>query len=185
MSVLDALAPQRVEPARKPERRLRAVTGRVARRRPRLAGAVLAVGGALAIGAAQMAISLASTQDAFVLAGLNVQQHELTLQKQALEDELAGVSSPQALAAKADAMGLVVVGSPSYLRLSDATVLGDRAGTGWISTVTPNGSTRVGNALLAPPPSETPAEAPEETATQEDPDRPPVLTDGLPSPTTR
>lgn len=171
-------------PARTPW--LRPVTAPAARRRPKLAGAALAVGGALAIGAAQMGISLAATQDAFVLAGLNTQQHELNLQKQALTDELVGLNSPQALASKADGLGLVVAGSASYLRLSDGAVLGAGRGADWLSTVDPNGSTKVGNSLIAPPPPPvTDAPPTDATAQTAEPDLPPAITDGLPSPTTR
>ena len=112
-------------------------------------------------GAAQMIVSLASTQDAFALAKLNNQQHELSLQKQALGDDLVALNSPQALATRADAMGLVVAGAASYLRLSDGAVLGAGDAASWVSTVAPNGPTKVGNALLAPPPAastETPAD---------------------------
>jgi len=167
-------------------RRLTPLSAPRARRRPKLAYAVLAVGGALAIGAAQMGISLATTQDAFVLADLNIRQHELGLQKQALHENLVGLSSPQALASKADAMGLVVAGSASYLRLSDGTVLGAGDGASWASTVNPNSATKVGNALLAPPPAPVTDIAPK--AAQKpvvEPAGPPVLTDGLPTPTTR
>src|SRR5690606_13052233 len=162
------------------------VTAPTARRRPKLAGAVLAVSGALAIGAAQMVISLASTQDAFVLADLNSQQHELNLHKQALTDDLVGLNSPQALASKAADLGLVVAGSASYLRLSDGAVLGAGHGADWISTVDPNGATKVGNSPIAPPPPPAddvpPADA---TGQSTEPALPPAITDGLPSPTTR
>lgn len=186
----------RTEPLVEPERRLAPVTAPASRRRPRLAYAALAVGGALAIGAAQMGISLATTQDAFVLADLNVRQHELGLEKQALHENLVGISSPQSLAGKADALGLVVAGSASYLRLSDGKVLGAGAGAGagWASTVDPNGATKVGNALLAPPPPtaaekkaerEAAAKRDETAAATVEPAGPPVITDGLPTPTTR
>ncbi|WP_193596331.1 hypothetical protein [Microbacterium sp. YJN-G] len=190
MSLQHARVAPHTDPRPAPARRLRPVTEPSSRRRPRIAYALLAVGGALAIGIAQMGISLASTQDAFALAELNSQQHELSLQKQALNDDLAGLNSPQSLAKRADALGLVVTGSASYLRLSDGVVLGEGHGADWNSTVTPNGSTTVGNALLlppAPPPSaaqeQTPADATAQQSTE--PDKPPVLTDGLPSPTTR
>ncbi|MFD5225843.1 hypothetical protein ACFWHT_09515 [Microbacterium sp. NPDC058342] len=192
MSLLNARVAPRTEPRPAPARRLRPVTAPVERRRPRIAYAVLAVGGALAVGAAQMGISLAATQDAFVLADLNSQQHELNLQKQALGDEIVGLSSPQALAGKADGLGLVVAGSASYLRLSDGKVLGAGQSADWISTVTPNGSTKVGNALLAPPPNakkdEKAADAEKSADSAEkdtDPALPPAVTEGLPSPTTR
>jgi hypothetical protein len=200
MSLLSARVQPRTEPrtAPRPDRALRPVeTPAVPRRRPRVAYSALAVGGALAIGVAQMGVSLASTQDAFTLANLNNKQHELNLDKRALNDQMVALSSPQALAAKADALGLVIAGSASYLRLSDGAVHGAGDGASWISTVTPNGATRVGNALLAPPASadQTPAGdapadgapadgAPADTAPVE-PALPPTISDGLPSPTTR
>lgn len=193
MSLQTARVQPRPVPRTEPPPRLTPVTAPVAKRRPRLAYAVLAVGGALAIGAAQMGISLATTQDAFVLAELNSRQHELGLQRQALHENLVGMSSPQALASKADAMGLVVAGSASYLRLSDGKVLGAGDGASWASTVDPNGATKVGNALLAPPPPAAADEAEQGAGTQTDrnaaapaePATPPVVTDGLPTPTTR
>lgn len=193
---INSSAGQSTEPRRESAHRLRPLTTPTGRRRPKLAYAALAVSGALVIGAAQIVVSVASTQDAFVLAKLNGQQHELNLQKQALGDEVAGLNSPQALAARADAMGLVVVGSMPHLRLSDGAMLGTEPGVSWNSTVTPNGATRVGNALLAPPPALSAEEASADASAQEpsadsaaqaggDPDLPPAITDGLPSPTTR
>lgn len=190
MSLQPAPARPHSAPRATPPRRLRPVAAPATRRRPKLAYAALAVGGALAIGAAQLGISLATTQDAFVLAELSVQQRDLGLQKQALHENIVGLSSPQSLAAKADALGLVVAGSVSYLRLSDSTVLGAGNGADWASTVNPNGATSVGNALLVPPVEKTPEKNPEQTATPADdaqttPALPPTVSDGLPSPTTR
>ncbi|WP_309066350.1 hypothetical protein [Microbacterium sp.] len=186
MSLQALRAQPRTEPAKAPERRLRPVIEPDRRHRPKLAYAVVALGGALAIGVAQMALSLAATQDSFVLAELNAEHRALGLEKQALKDQIVGLSSPQSLASKADALGLVVAGSASYLRLSDGTVLGAGESADWTSTVDPNGASAVGNALLVPPPepeSSTPADstAQEATATP----LPPAVTDGLPSPTTR
>lgn len=191
-------APHVDAPRAEPSRRLTPVTAPAPRRRPRLGYAALAVGGALAIGAAQMGISLATTQDAFVLAGLNTQQHELGLQKQSLHEQLIGISSPQSLAQKADALGLVVAGSASYLRLSDGQVLGAGDSASWASTVNPNGGTAIGNALLAPPPPPPAADtvpvlddaAPADAAADavgvpSEPAAPPVVTGGLPTPVTR
>lgn len=194
MSLQPARVPPRPErhaaPERQsaPARRLRSVAAPAVRRRPKLAYAALAVGGALAIGAAQMGLSLASTQDAFVLAQLNNQQYDLSLQKRALSDDLVGLNSPQALASKADALGLVIAGSASYLRLSDGKVLGAGHGAEWISTINLDGAGAVGNALLTPPPVEaTETDTPADSTAQDggDPALPPTVTDGLPSPTTR
>lgn len=197
MSLQIARALPRPTPRVDPPRRLTPVAAPAPApaRRPRLAYAALAVVGALAIGAAQMGISLATTRDAFVLAGLNTQQHELGLQKQALHEQLIGISSPQSLAKKADAMGLVVAGSASYLRLSDGQILGAGDGASAASTVNPNGGTAVGNALLVPPPAPPADTAPDDgaladgvsdaTVVPPEPAGPPVVTGGLPTPVTR
>ncbi|MGW9626767.1 hypothetical protein [Microbacterium sp. NPDC055521] len=195
MSLQTARALPRPTPPVDPPRRLTPVAAPAPGRRPRLAYAALAVGGALAIGAAQMGFSLATTQDAFVLAGLNTQQHELGLQKQALHEQLIGISSPQSLAKKADAMGLVVAGSASYLRLSDGQILGAGDSASGASTVNPNGGTAVGNALLVPPPAPPADTVPDDgiladgvsdaTVVPPEPAGPPVVTGGLPTPVTR
>ncbi|MDR2997918.1 MAG: hypothetical protein LBU78_07350 [Microbacterium sp.] len=187
----------RAEPREKPEsaseRRLHALGAPGRKRRPRLAYALLAVAGVAVIGILQMGLSLASTQDSFVLADLNAKQRALSLEKQAMQDELVGLSSPQSLASKAASLGLVVAGSASYLRLSDGAVLGVKDGAGWTSTVDPNGPTKVGNALIDAPKTPDPvvkSGAATETAgsdaakTKPEPDLPPSLNDGLPTPQT-
>lgn len=187
----------RAEPREKPEsaseRRLHALSAPGRRRRPRLAYAMLAVGGVALIGILQMGLSLASTQDSFVLADLNAKQRALSLEKQAMQDELVGLSSPQSLASKAASLGLAVAGSASYLRLSDGAVLGVADAPGWISTVDPNGPTKVGNALLDAPKTEEPAAkdgaasdaaGTEAAEKKNDPALPPSLDDGLPIPQT-
>lgn len=176
---------QPAAPERAPQRRLQPVTRPAPRRKPKLAYALVALSGALAIGAAQVGLSLAITQDSFTLAGLTSQQRELDLRTHALQEELTGLSSPQVLASSAAALGMVVAGAPSYLRLSDGAVFGTGAGADWSSTVDPNGSAAVGNVLVtenAPPPQED-AEA-VDGVTPPVQDLPPAITDGLPSPTT-
>ncbi|MGB4137484.1 MAG: hypothetical protein WA971_13020 [Microbacterium sp.] len=179
-------------PERAPERRLHALAAPARRRRPKLGYAILALAGAVVIGAAQLGLSLAATQDSFVLAELNAQQRSLNLDKQALQDELVGLSSPQSLAVKAADLGLVVAGSASYLRLSDGAVLGTTDDPGWTSTVNPKGPEQVGNALLAAPQApasgtekkDKAAQADEAADTPVTPTLPPALTDGLPTPET-
>ncbi|GAT73509.1 hypothetical protein [Microbacterium hydrocarbonoxydans] len=187
MSLNVARKPQAVPapPARTPRRRLEPVVTPTVRRRPKLAYALVALGGAMAIGAAQIGLSLAITQDSFTLASLSSQQNELNLQTQALQEELTGLSSPQALAASAAGLGMVVAGSPSYLRLSDGAVFGAGSGAAGTSTIDPTGAGAVGNALLQPVEKETAAED-AGTATEQGTDPlPPAIADGLPSPTTR
>lgn len=182
---------------RSPSRRLQPVTGTPVRRKPKLAYAIVALAGAMAIGAAQIALSLAITQDSFVLAGLSSQQHELDLRTDALQEDLTGMSSPQSLATSAAGLGMIVAGSPSYLRLSDGAVFGAASGAGGVSTINPSGAGAVSNALLqnpavapaAPAAGDDTAEtngggAPDASQPQAQ-DLPPAITDGLPSPTTR
>ncbi|MDQ1203797.1 hypothetical protein [Microbacterium sp. SORGH_AS_0862] len=115
---------QRPDTGRRQERALRPVEAPARRRRPRLVYGIIAVAGALAIAGAQMVLSVLSTQSSFELASLTQQQRDLTVQKQILYDQVAGLSSPQYLAANAAALGMVINESPSYLRLSDGAVLG-------------------------------------------------------------
>ncbi|KJL45983.1 Cell division protein FtsL [Microbacterium hydrocarbonoxydans] len=172
-------------PTRAPRPRLTPVPKTAARRKPKLAYALVALGGAMAIGAAQIGLSLAITQDSYTLASLNTQQRTLDLQTDALQEELTGLSSPQALASSAAALGMVVAGSPSYLRLSDGAVFGTGAGAGWSSTVDPTGSGAVSNSLLVPPAHADANDGPvTDDAVAESEQLPPAITDGLPSPET-
>lgn len=185
-----ARAPRTVEkeaPTRAPRRQLQPVTGAPTRRKPKLAYALVALAGAMAIGAAQIGLSLAITQDSFLLASLTSQQHDLDLRTDALQEDLTGLSSPQALATGAASLGMVVAGTPSYLRLSDGAIFGQGTGAAGMSTIDPNGAGAVGNALLQPPVSETATDddAADAAAGQTQQELPPAITDGLPSPTTR
>ena len=185
-----ALLPEPIAPAPREPRRLKPVSAPARRSKPKLAYALIALGGAAAIGIAQIGLSLAITHDSFVLADLTSQHRELNLQASALEDELAGTSSPQSLAVKAAELGMVVAGSASYLRLSDSAVLGANTGADGKSTIDPNGTGAVHNALLNQNALTTAAEddagaSAGGTAETVDPDLPPPITDGLPSPTTR
>ncbi|GAA5152228.1 hypothetical protein GCM10025768_19910 [Microbacterium pseudoresistens] len=174
------------EPTR--ERRLRPVEAPVRRRRPRVAYAVLALAGAALIGAVQMGLSIATTQDSFVLSDLAQQNKELTWQAQAIEDDLAGVNSPQSLAVAATNLGLVVGGTANYLRLSDGAVIGAAGEPNWLSSVEPRGAGAVANALVSDTPTPAPGSATGDGVepTQEgepvvDPAVPPAA-DGLPTP---
>jgi len=206
MTTATTAAAARTAPAPRRETqqtRLRAIDTRAARRRrPRLAYALVAIAGVLAIGAAQMTLSIMTTQSSFALSQLTQQQRALTLQKQVLYDDVAGLSSPQYLAANASALGMIVAESPSYLRLSDGAVLGTGAPAIGASSVDVSARGSVPNALIAKTPlvtdpaatvggddtAATPAAGADGTtgtaATPPDPATPPPLTDGLPSPST-
>lgn len=194
MSALTTLAP--ASPARRgePRRPLRAVERPATRRRPRVAYAIIALAGALSIGAAQMALSILTTQTSYELSQLGTEQRSLTWQKQILDDDIAGLSSPQYLAANASALGMVIIESPSYLRLSDGAILGTGSAAIGASSIDALGRGSVPNALILDTPLVTAPDAtiqgvPEvpidETLVDgQTPSTPPALTEGLPTPST-
>jgi hypothetical protein len=174
-------------------RRFRVVAAPVARRRPRLAYGIVALAGALAIGAAQMTLSILTTQGSYELSTLSQQQRQLTWQKQILFDDVAGLSSPQFLAANASALGMVIDESPNYLRLSDGAILGSGQAAVGASSIDAIGRATVPNALitdtpLVTDPAATIQGAPVDTVATPDgtsvSNTPPPITDGLPTPST-
>lgn len=186
MSAIPALPERAPVPAPRPTP-LAALPAR--RRRPRLAYGLLAVAGALAIAAAQMLFSVLSTQSSFELSTLSQQQKEVNWQKQILDDRIAGLSSPQYLAANAAALGMVINESPSYLRLSDGAVLGPQQPSAATSSVDALVRGSVGNALITDTPLVTEPQAtidgpPAPPAAPVDPATPPPLSQGLPTPAT-
>lgn len=173
--------------------RLRAVDGASARRRrPRLAYAIIALSGAVAIAAAQMGISIAMTQGVYEEQALTQQVKALQYESQSLNQQLVGLSSPQYLAANASALGMVINEAPSYLRLSDGAILGSGAAAPWQSTVDAIGRGSVANSLVATAPLVTAPDAtieglPEAPVAPTDAvvTGPPALSEGLPAPQTR
>lgn len=206
-TALDAAFESAIVPARRfVPRQLRAVENG-SRRRPRRLYGIVAVAGALAIAALQMFLSILTTQTSYELSTLNREHSELTWQRQILDDELAGLSSPQYLAANATALGMVIDESPSYLRLSDGALLGTGQVSFGGSSVDALGRASVPNELVAQTPLVTSphvslqAPVPAPPAPRTDPaggsdpaapavdtppaaPTPPPMTDGLPTPST-
>ncbi|HAS32156.1 MAG TPA: hypothetical protein DCS84_07635 [Microbacterium sp.] len=190
MSTAPAVSPLR-RPIEAPERRLHVVAEPDRKRRPKLLYGMVALLGAFAIAGAQMALSVLTTQTSYDIAELTSQQRNLTYEKQILTDELAGLSSPQYLAANAAALGMVIDETPAYLRLSDGAVIGASEAAGAVSTVDAIGRGAVENALI----SETPLVTAPDATIAGDPvtaekmglpaDTPLPVTDGLPTPATR
>jgi len=118
-----APAPRR-SPAPRPERRLRPAPQPNGRAKPRLAYAVIALGGVAVIVVAQLLLSIAVAQGAYEIDGYQVRQAELEREHQKLAEDLDRVESPQYLAKNAEALGMVPNANPVYLRLSDGAVLG-------------------------------------------------------------
>jgi len=183
------LQPEFDEPQR--SRHLRAIESPSRRRRPRLAYAMVALAGAALIAGAQIALTIATTQDSFVVAKLTQQNKQLTWQAQAASQDLDGISSPQSLAAEASKLGLVVGGSASYLRLSDGGVIGAAGPAPWASTVNPTGANAVPNALVHDTPPATATKPPGAGVEPKTPETAPVqavappTAEGLPTPTIR
>lgn len=176
-----------------PRRGLRAVEAPARRRRPKLLYGVVAVLGAFLIAGSQMALSIMTTQGSYELSTLKQEQRDLTYQKQILYDDVAGLSSPQYLAANAAALGMVIDESPSYLRLSDGALLGAGEVSLGSSSVDAIGRGTVPNALITETPLVTapdatiegkPAEPVEPVVDGGVANTPPPITDGLPTPST-
>lgn len=200
-AVRERIQPHR-EPARTRERHLRAVEGQLKARKPRIAYAITALVGIVLIGAAQMGLSLATTATTYEIRDLNSLQHDLSLQAQILNEEITGLSSPQYLAANAAASGMVVGASPTYLRLSDGAVIGT-SDVAMTSTVNVLSTFAVPNSLIANTPlatapgttiggaipvAESPVQAQQDVpvvAEVIEPQLPPVISDGIPTPETR
>ncbi len=179
-------------PARSAVRRpeLRPLGQPAPKRRPRMVYGIVAVAGAVAIGAAQMGLSILTTQSSYEVAALTSQAREVTLQQQVLKDEIAGLSSPQFLAANATALGMVIDQSPSYVRLSDGRITGAGEPAASTSSVDALGSSSVANLLvtgttLVTDPAATLGEG--QKVDEElllNSSTPPAIADGLPTPTT-
>lgn len=171
-----------------PGRTLQALPNGDRRRRPRLAYALTAIAGAAIIATAQLAFSTLTAQSSYELAAVEAQQRQLTLDQQELTDQIAGLSSPQYLAANASALGMVIDSSPSYLRLSDASILGAGTPASDTSTVNMGAGNAAANSLIADTPLVTDADA--TVAESSTPSLPeavpsaPPIDGGLPSPAT-
>jgi predicted PurR-regulated permease PerM len=141
------------------------------RSRPRAVYAIVAIGMLLGIVVSQLLLSIAVSQGAYQLSSLATKQTQLQRSYQAASEDLNRLTSPQNLAANANALGMVSNSNPAYLRLSDAAVLGAAVpASGSAGTVTGGQGNLVPNALLtgvplvtapgtsapAPPPASVP-----------------------------
>jgi hypothetical protein len=182
-----------------PRPQLEVVSTRSQRRaRPRTVYAMISVSILLVIVTAQLLLSIAMTQGAYQINTLQTTTKQLQRSYQVASEDLDRLSSPQNLAANANALGMVSNSNPVYLRLSDGAVLGtpipaqasNGTVTGSAGNLVPN-SLLAGIALVTAKPK-TPATAPTSTTnpgTASAPGTttapPPIpLGDALPSPVT-
>ena len=182
-------------PAPRRSPRLEVLDSPARRRRPRVVYAIVAIAGVVAIGAAQMGLSIVMTQGGYEEKTLRQEQRALQWESQSLTEELAGLSSPQYLAANASALGMVIEESPTYLRLSDAAILGVGEMASGASAIDALGRGSVPNALVADAPLVTEPDATIMGVPVAEIDPlgangtgltvlPPALSEGLPSPMT-
>ncbi|AMB58713.1 hypothetical protein [Microterricola viridarii] len=161
--------------------------------RPKLVYGVTAVLGIIAIIAAQLVLSVVTSQGAYEIAALQTQQKDAVRDAQMVTEDLDRMKSPQFLAANAQALGMVTNANPVYLQLSDGAVLGQPFGEQGVGAS--GASALVPNSLLAGVPLVTeqapPAAAETETvsATPTAPVAPVAtpelaLQDGIPAPAT-
>lgn len=107
-SALDAPRRPSTEVPTRPLRRVEIVTTRAQRRvRPRPLYALIAVGGVLAIVIAQLLLSIAVSDGAYRIAGLQNDKATLARTQQSLEEKNAVLASPQCLSDAAAALGMV------------------------------------------------------------------------------
>ena len=95
-----------------------------AKRRPRVFYATVTVAVVAAIILAQIVLSVAVSSGAYEIATLQKSTKELSRTYTSKSQELAQISSPQHVAARAESFGMVSSNSPAYLRLSDGKILG-------------------------------------------------------------
>ncbi len=153
MSTAYAYAPpQRRQPSA-PTRHIEIVTTRAQRRaRPKSFYAVVAVSAVFTLLLAQLMLSIVLSDGAYQISELQSEQNQLSRTQQDLAEKLDLVSSPQSLAQRAEALGMVVgSGSPAFLRLSDGALIGTPvAATGSAGALGADGGL-VANSLLVPP----------------------------------
>lgn len=150
MSAARALVPEHA-PAPPSGRPLEVVSSRAQRRaRPKLAYALVTLAGLFAILVAQLLMSIALSEGAYEIAGLQQERRELNRDIELLAEELHVLESPQHLAANAVALGMVANSNTAYLRLDDGSVLGSAVAATTRDGIVlgPEGLTLVPNALL-------------------------------------
>jgi hypothetical protein len=114
--------------------------------RPRIVYALSAVAGVATIVVIQLLLSVGISQGAYQVSSLEASQVELGRTAESVTEDLVRISSPQSLAANAEALGMVSNSNPVYLRLSDGAVLGAPASA---SGSQGGAASLVPNALLA------------------------------------
>jgi hypothetical protein len=148
-----------------PPRHIEIVATRAQRRaRPKSFYAMLTVSAVFALFLVQLMLSIVLSDGAYQISSLQAQQTQLSRTEQALAEQLDLLASPQSLAQRAEALGMVVgTGSPAFLRLADGALIGTPVAASGSSGVLAPGGGLVANALLVP------GATPESTQSESDP----------------
>ncbi|QEE61112.1 hypothetical protein FVA74_05635 [Salinibacterium sp. dk2585] len=120
------------------------------RSRPRLAYAMVVVGGLFAVLVSQLLLSIALADGAYEIAALQADRKELSRDEQILSEKLDVLNSPQNLAARAESLGMVSNESAVYLSLATGAVLGvpTAASEGAGGVIGENGTLLISNELI-------------------------------------
>jgi hypothetical protein len=157
--------------------------------RPKVAYAMITVGGLFAVLIAQLLLSIVVSDGAYEIAALQQDQRELARDEQQLTEALQVLESPQHLAANAVALGMVTNTGTAYLRIADGAVLGTavQAKTTDGIVAGEDGLTLIPNVLLGGVPIVTPASGAQTDGAPAggDPSGSIASTEALPAPTTR
>ena len=185
----ETLRPEFTERTAADERRHIEIVSPSTHTRPRVVYALSAVACVGAVIVAQLLLSVGISQGAYEISALRASQVELGRTADSVSEDLIRVSSPQSLAANAEALGMVSNSTPAYLQLSDGAVLGAPTSA---SGGAAGAASLVPNALLAGVPlvTQLPAGGQGTSVASGAPaagTAPAAVTvaDGLPSPTTR
>ncbi|MBK4347750.1 hypothetical protein [Lacisediminihabitans changchengi] len=121
------------------------------RARPRIVYALVGVAGLFLILVAQLLISIVLSDGAYQIASLQSSQKELVRDQQTLSERQRILESPQNLAGRASALGMVGnVNGEGWLRLSDGKILSSPTAAEGTAGVDPSSGSTVTNALLTP-----------------------------------
>lgn len=70
-------------------------------------------------------LNVAMAQSAFTLRNEQIELARLTQEQQKLEQQVARAASPEVLAGRARALGMVPAPAPAFLQLADGTIIGE------------------------------------------------------------
>jgi hypothetical protein len=139
---------RRPAPAPEPRRHLEIAPTRAQRRaRPRLVHVLVTLGGIGVILLGQLLLSIWIADGAYQVHALQGEQLQLQRSERALDEQLDQLGSPQSIAARAEALGMVQSGNPAYLDLATGRVSGTpSAGT---TGIVGSGGDLVPNSLVS------------------------------------